>query len=336
MRSDRTIGPLASCLLAVTLAACGGGGGSGGGSSGSAPAPSPAPAPAPAPAPPPTGVFDDSEFRASAWLVADNALPAFEAGGTGRGATIAIVDSGIDGLDAEFAGRIVPGTNGAGNVGSHGTAVARIAAAARNGSGVMGVAFEATILSYNAERCNPDCFILIDEIALAVDDAVRRGARVINLSVVGPSSREPLLSALQRATQAGVVVVIAAGNDGGPDPNGFALQNAQGVNSRLVVIVGAHGPGRQPTGATSRAGVGAQWYLSAYSDGATSSSTPVVSGTVALIAGSFPTLTGTQIVDVLFASAEDADAPGRDAVFGNGILDIGRAYAQARVLAGGP
>jgi len=321
---------IAISLLASLLGSCGGGGSSGGSGS-----PAPAPSPAPTPTPPPTSTFDDAEYRASAWLVAGHALPAFEAGGTGAGATIAIIDSGVDITSPEFAGRLILGTTRQGTAGSHGTAVAAIAAGARNRSGTMGVAYAATILSYNAESCMPECFMLIDNIAPAVDDAVARGARVINLSVVGDFSREPLFSALTRATQAGVIVVIAAGNDGGANPNGFALQNAQAVDSKLIVIVGAHDDDEQPTGATSRAGTGAQWYMSAWSPGATSNSTPVVSGTVALLAGAFPALTGSQIVDILYASADDAGAAGTDPVFGHGILNIGRASAQARAMAAG-
>jgi len=261
------------------------------------------------------------------------ALPAFEAGATGRGVTIAIIDSGVSAADSEFAGRLT--TLGHSVVqDSHGNIVAGIAAGARNGRGAMGVAFEANILSYNTQRCSSDCFHSMDDVAEAVDDAVRRGARVINLSLVGGFSREPLLSALSRATGAGVIVVIAAGNNGGSHPEGFALQNAQFTNSRLLIIAGGHDANGQVASATSRAGDGAQWYLSAYG-GATSFSAPVVSGAAALLAASFPNLSGHQIATILLETANDAGAPGQDPVYGNGILNIGRAYERARQVAAG-
>jgi len=46
-----------------------------------------------------------------------------------------------------------------------------------------------------------------------------------------------------------------------------------------------------------------------------------------LLASAFPNLTGAQIVDILFRSADDAGAAGRDGVFGNGILNIARAFS---------
>lgn len=320
-------------MLAVAasfaMISCGGDSGSpGGGNSGSAPAPTPTPTP------PPSGNFDDEEYRRSTWLTVGDALPAFQAGGSGKGAILAIIDNGIWRDDPEFAGRLLDGTNGGSDSGSHGTAVARIAAAARNGDGALGVAFEASILSYNAERCTTGCYYLIEDLAIAVDAAIARGARVINMSIVGDVTRESLFAALKRATDAGVVVVIAAGNGGNADPDPFGLQNATVTGSKLVMLAGAHTADRQLTEFSDRAGAGAEWYIAAYSNGPTSYSAPVVSGTVALIAASFPQLTGEQIVDIIHDSAVDAGQPGRDAVFGNGILDIGAAFELARTRAG--
>ena len=58
----------------------------------------------------------------------------------------------------------------------------------------------------------------------------------------------------------------------------------------------------------------------------TSVSAPVISGAAALLASAFPNLTGAQIVDILFRSADDAGTPGTDAVFGTGILNLARAF----------
>jgi subtilisin family serine protease len=322
---------LTTGLFAIALTGCGGGGSS-------PPPPSPPPVTVvppsptpPPPPPPPSSAFDDAEYRRSAWLVAANALPAYERGASGRSVRIAIIDSGVNAADAEFAGRIDPLGPGTSDDDGHGTAVAMVAAGGRNGAGTMGVAFEATILAYDTLRCTTDCFHSIDDIAAAVDAAVLHGARVINLSHVGPRSRSPLFEALQRATAAGVVVVIAAGNEGGTSPNGFALQNAEQVRSSLIIIAGAHDSTRLISAGTDRAGAGAEWYVAAFA-GATSFSTPVVSGAIALIAAAFPNLTGAEIVALLMSSADDAGAPGRDEIYGNGILNIGRAFAQAQAM----
>jgi subtilisin family serine protease len=79
-------------------------------------------------------------------------------GATGTGVTIGIVDSGLDTTTNEFTGRVsaastdVAGSRGLANADSdHGTAVAMVAAAARNNNGVMGIAYGATIAAFRAD-----------------------------------------------------------------------------------------------------------------------------------------------------------------------------------------
>ena len=138
---------------------------------------------------------------------------------------------------------------------------------------------------------------------------------------------------MQRAVNAGIVIVISAGNDGtirprrNPDP--FALIPAQHFPG-MVIIAGSVGVSNgagdvEPAlDFSNRAGTGAHYYLAAlgYRDRApdqtgaqflwsgTSFSAPTISGAVALIAQAFPNLTGKQIVDILFHSADDLGAAG--------------------------
>jgi hypothetical protein len=91
---------------------------------------------------------------------------------------------------------------------------------------------------------------------------------------------------------------------------------------------------------SNRAGIGQQWYLMAlgYRDRApdetgtqflwsgTSFSAPTITGAVALLAQAFPTLTGSQIVNILFQSADDLGASGMDPIYGRGRLNIARAF----------
>src|SRR5690606_14408126 len=123
MSSRTQFGPrLAQCCALLPLvfaAACGGGGGGPISTPPPAPAPAPAPAPTPAPAPAPTATgmpptapvptaFNTAEFRRSDGPLAHNAATAWSSGHTGRGVTIAVVDTGIDEDSPEFAGRISP------------------------------------------------------------------------------------------------------------------------------------------------------------------------------------------------------------------------------------
>ncbi len=373
------------CALAVlvTLPACGGGGSSGGGSVISTPnptptptpVPTPTPAPTPTPTPPPTN-FDTAEYRRSDGPAFHNAVTAWTAGITGTGATIAIIDTGIDIDSPEFVGRVHPGSaDVAGNRGvnaedDHGTNVAMVAAAARDNTGIVGIAFGADILALRADEpgsCAVQTPAALDgclfddrDIAAGVDRAVSLGAKVINLSLGGGSPSRVVTDAVARAAAAGVVIVVSAGNDGDstdagidpnqPDPFASGLLAAGGAN---VIIVGSVTESGNFSSFSNRAGNNAQSFLSArgeeiccvYDNGellvttaangdrfvtvisGTSFAAPQVAGAVALLAQAFPNLTGREIVEILLNSARDAGAAGVDAIYGQGILDIARAFS---------
>lgn len=355
-------------LAALALAGCGGGGGGGGPQPTPAPpavAPTPTPTPAPAPTPTPTptpppvttptGFVPDAEYQQSKPAEAANAAQAYTAGATGAGVKIAIIDSGINASSPEFAGRIDPASRdivadrGVSDSEGHGTAVSSVAAGGRNGILTQGVAYQATILSLRTDETGPcdkddGCSHSDNDLAVAVDVARENGAKVINMSLGGGSPNSNLLGAIGRASSAGIVVVIAAGNEGtkpeGVNPDSFGLDSAKFAGNGLVMIVGAHDQDRELASFSNRAGTGAQYYIAAMGVGVpapdeknslflwsgTSFSTPAVSGAAALLAQAFPNLTGAQIVQLLFETADDAGAPGMDAVYGRGILNIGRAF----------
>jgi hypothetical protein len=345
------------------------------------PTPTPAPTPAPTPTPTPTPIssFDTAEYRRSDGPAFHNATAAWSQGVTGKGAKIAVVDSGIDTDNPEFAGRIDPASRDvAGNgtveaVDDHGTQVALIAAAARNNAGIVGIAYGATIAAFRADRpgscASADGCVFDDrDIAAGIDHAVSAGATVINLSLGGESPSSTLLDSVQRATAAGLVIIVSAGNEGdGSDPkidpnqpNPFAagVRNAGGQN---VIIAGSVNDEGQFSAFSNKAGSQAQYFLSAlgervccvYKDGVlftettpsgtfvtlvsgTSFSAPQISGAVALLKQAFPNLTGAQMVSLLLSSARDAGATGTDTTYGRGILDIAAAFAPrgATTLAG--
>jgi len=361
-----------ACMLVIAfgLSACGGGGGGGVAPIPSAPI---APTPTPTPTPPPTsgpvtsptpGVnYNTTEYQNSAYSVASNAIAAYNAGATGKGIKVGIVDSGINPNLSEFTGRIDPasgdvaGTRGVSDEGGHGTAVSAVAAAARNGQNTMGVAFDATIVSERADTpgsCGQTsgCSFSDPAIAAGIDAARTAGAKVINLSLGGSAPGSTLLSAMQRAVNAGIVLVISAGNDGtdptkGANADPFALVPAQNFPGSVIIAgsVGAdNGAGGTNTSVISdfsnRAGTGAPYYLMAlgYKDRApdengtqylwsgTSFSAPTITGAVALMAQAFPNLSGKQIVSILFQTADDLGATGVDSTYGHGRLNIQRAF----------
>jgi hypothetical protein len=334
----------------LTLAGCGGAGGAGPTPLGSAPIAVTPPAPAPAPALPSTVNFDTAEYRRSSAAVQSGALPAWQAGATGRGVTIAFIDSGIDAASDEFAGRIAAGSrdvSGQGrsvqDVSGHGTSVAAVAAAGRNGAGPMGVAFDATIAMMRADngRCSDGCEYGDTAMAAGIEAAAGLGARAINISLGGSPGTAELRTAFVRATRSGSVIVVSAGNDAAaaPGPLPLAALNAAGPDS--VLIVGSVDATGRMSDFSNRAGAAAANFLVAVGEGVrsfdhrgeaflysgTSYAAPAVSGAVALLAQAFPTLSGARIAEILLVSAQDLGAPGTDPVFGRGRLDIARAMA---------
>ena len=214
----------------------------------------------------------------------------------------------------------------------------------------MGVAFDATIISMRTDTpgtCrDSDCSFSHTAIATAVDAARVAGAKVINLSLGGGIPDSTVMSAFQRAVNAGIVLVISAGNDSNPNPSAFSLNPASAFPGH-VIIAGSVGVASGRTGTdtsqistfSNQAGAGLQSYLMAvgYNDRApdetgtqylwsgTSFSAPTITGAVALMAQAFPRLSGAQIVDILFNSADDLGAAGTDLMFGRGRLNIAKA-----------
>ncbi|OYY91769.1 MAG: peptidase S8 [Sphingomonas sp. 28-66-16] len=321
-----------------------------------APTPTPVPAPTPTPTPPPSINYDTAEYRATVGAVSANALAAYQRGATGAGVKVGVIDSGIDLQSAEFGNRIDPasadfaGNGSIDDEGGHGTAVAFTLAGRRNDTGSHGVAFDATLLvlrTDNPGSCattgtNGGCTHNDANIARALDVATTNGARVVNISLGGSGASAPLVQAINRATAAGVIVVLSAGNDASaqPDPLAQIAQN-DAVARGLVIVAGSVGSTDGISDFSDRAGSGANYYLTAVGErvrapdnndvpflwSGTSFAAPQISGAIALLAQAFPNLTGAQIVDILYRSARDAGAVGVDPVYGRGILDLTRAFA---------
>jgi hypothetical protein len=343
--------------MLLALAGCGGGGGGGVNSTPPPPAvtqPAPPTPPAPAPAPPPTTPtvnFNDDEYKRSNSAVAADALSAYNAGAIGTGIKIAILDSGLSDPNGEFTGRIdsasrdMVSNRGIADPDGHGTSVAAVAAAGRNGSDILGMAFNATVMALRTDgvgSCGGKDGCQHSDTALAqgMDYAVQNGARVINMSLGGSAPGSSLRAAIGRATAVGVIVVISAGNDSTANPDPFAQVANTAAANGLVMIAGAHDANYQISSFSDRAGSFGQYYLTALGSEVrafdqtgdpfrffgTSYAAPAIAGAVALLAQAFPNLTGVQIVDLLMTTASDAGDPGTDAVYGRGILDLTRAF----------
>lgn len=147
---------------------------------------------------------------------------------TGRGVTVAVVDTGIA---CETHGPFYKGTDlrqtecvegwsfitndtHANDDQGHGSHVAgTIAQSTNNGLGATGVAFHARLMPVKV--LNQDGWGSTADVADGIRWAADHGAHVINLSLGGPRNSAIMEDAVKHALAMGSVVVAAAGNSGG-------------------------------------------------------------------------------------------------------------------------
>jgi subtilisin family serine protease len=184
--------------------------------------------------------YDDPLFDqqpvAAAWQ-----LQALHAATTGRGVVVAQVDSGAEADHPDLAGQVRVTHNTVERsryrAEMHGTAVAGIVAARPgNGIGTVGVAPDAQLLALRACDERAPGTTLCDSLSLgkALQFALDRGARVVNISVSGP--RDRLLAELLRAALARGTAVVAPVDAGAAD-GGFPASLAG-----VIAVAGPHGP----------------------------------------------------------------------------------------------
>ena len=174
-------------------------------------------------------------------------------GYTGSGVTVAVIDTGIDIDHPEFAGALHPGSRSlvggsVDDIGAHGTAVAGIVGAARDGSVMHGIAFNSTILALRTDipgTCPASCLYSQAALQAATDVAVTEGADVVNYSLgsFGATSNGWRNSMINAANN-GAVIVAAAGNEfNNPDPIIAALA-VNPINPAALVATepGLQGP----------------------------------------------------------------------------------------------
>lgn len=178
-----------------------------------------------------------------------------------------------------------------------------------------------------------------DSESKAIHYAVAHGARVINLSIGGPSTSTTERAAIAFAVSHGALVVAAAGNDfqmGNPPEYPAALVTKTG----LVVAASDHGARAAFSGTRTRVSLAAPGVdvhgalrTGAYGLGSgTSFAAAEVSGAAALVWAADPSLDARQVARILELTASGR---GRwNAGLGFGVVDVAAAVARAQALAG--
>lgn len=206
-----------------------------------------APADAPAEEAPPSDPYQGkSNFVPRPELQAPRFDSNIERAARGKGVTIAVLDSGVA-PHPDFGDRLlgqidfINGRSLPYDDNGHGTHVAGCAA----GSGAIdaryaGPAQEANILSMKVLSGSGSGATsgIVKAIQTAVEMKEDLNIRVINMSLGGPASKngekDPINMAIKAAKEAGITVVVAAGNEG-PDPGTVGSPG----NSLNAITVGA-------------------------------------------------------------------------------------------------
>jgi subtilisin family serine protease len=270
---------------------------------------------------------DDAMGAASAWRQT-----------TGADVTVAIVDSGVElghpdlapnlwtnpgevpgnGVDDDGNGHVddvhgfdfIEGDGDPADVNGHGTHVAGIVGArGGNGIGGSGVAWHARLMAVRV--LDADARGTTTDVARGIRYAVDNGARIVNLSLAGPSAAVDLEDAVRYAQDRGVLTVAAAGNAGADlsaaptYPAAYAEANVLGVAATApdgglsrVSDFGAGAdlaaPGEQIL--STAVGGGYEWRTG------TSMAAPHVAGALVLLAAARPDLDAAGLRDALLRS----------------------------------
>ena len=235
---------------------------------------------------------------------------------------VAVVDTGVDYNHPDLQGQVIKGPDFGNNDNDpmddqgHGTHVAgTIAALGDNGTGVVGVAYNTKIIAIKV--LGSDGSGSMAAIAKGILKAQEMGAKVINLSLGGPQASSVLKSAVDKATQQGALVVVASGNENTQTPSyPAAYPNALSVGSTTTSdarsnfsnygsTVDIAAPGSDILSTTEK---------TYKKQSGTSMASPHVAAGAAILLGKNPSLTNSQLREILSSTGDSASGFNNSAV----------------------
>ncbi|MGW4054137.1 S8 family serine peptidase [Streptomyces sp. NPDC004779] len=243
---------------------------------------------------------------------------------TGKGITVAVIDTGVDPDTPSLKGKVLKGWDASESKGDetddytgHGTTLAELIAGSGASGGLKGLAPDAKVIPYrvaDTERQNEQAVNAFD-MAEAIKAAADSDAQIINISMASDYYTEEGREAVQYALQKGKLVFAGAGNNAKkgnkkqypasyPEVVAVAATTADGV----VADYSQHGdtidlaaPGSKIPGYCDKT-------LQKYCvDSGTSYSTALASASAALIWSAHPDWTGSQVLRALLESAGRGD-----------------------------
>jgi serine protease len=284
---------------------------------------------------------------------------------TGKGAVVAVLDTGVSGPHSKFPQVpdlkdtcFVPGYNFADNTSdpydaqSHGTHVAStIAESTNNSLGGVGIAFGACIMPVKV--LNDYGSGSTEDIAEGIRFAADNGAHIINMSLGGGGYSQVMQDAIDYAVDKNVLIFCAAGNSGrdrieypagmegclaissvGPDQK-LAPYSSHGrdANDQEGLFLAAPGGNMMdfgPDGGVWQSTINPDdpytWGMFPYQG--TSMATPMAAGSAALLVSLLgPGVDREEVIKLMSSTALDVDDEYK---YGAGILNVGAAVEEAK------
>jgi thermitase len=167
--------------------------------------------------------INDTHFDKQWALTKIQAPDAWQITAGSQDVLIAVLDTGIDMQHEDLADKVVASMNftsspTTADLCGHGTHIAgTIAANANNSLGIAGVVPNCRLI--NVKVVNDDGICDSSKVAKGIVWAANNGAKVINLSLTFNEPDKALEDAVNYAWGKGVIIVAAAGNDGGSAPS---------------------------------------------------------------------------------------------------------------------
>jgi hypothetical protein len=291
--------------------------------------------------------------RLDHWMATINWNPTLtKTQGSGADSVIGLLDTTVVN-DVDLQSNIISSGGFMASGNSHGNAVASLLVADHDGKGVQGIAPNARVASYNP--FDDSGTASFDDVRTGIVALKNQRASIINISLgvkgwtLNPEWNNVFSNSAVSSARNSTVYVLAAGNDGISQTQNVAWNAA---TSPALIVVGSVDPqgvisqfsNRPGTACLTQNGVCpagskladrfvvAPGELLLVSDGngglgrvtGTSFAAPLVSGTIALLHDRWPWLANypKESVDIILSTAKDLGAPGTDAVYGRGLIDV--------------